>query len=481
VVTELLIICLLIWFPVLLYQIKHRGFVILVIWLFVAPVASNVVNRPQANPFLEISAEGKDTRTVYITGEATIRLRELLEPSRLLFGAYLVVFLLSAVKRSGRPLALDKTEKWMVVFSVVLLASALLQSRRTAFGLHVASDAFVVPFLAYGVARRLVTTEDRFRKLTQVIGWMGVYLIIISIIERLAHADIAYRLRGPFDFRDALYIAMMVVFFTVLIESVGTSSQGQKRVIPYGIQICVLSLAPVIIFLTWTRGPWLGFLLGIWTFAFLGSKLVTLRPKLLALGLLLGLLPVAFLGFQELLGVGEVYSRVANTPNIYRRFATYEVMIEEMSSNPVFGIGLNNMRDVLWEKKRQQTSYGVRAYTVSHNSYLALAGELGAMGLLAYLAILASIFRTGRRVFRMGKHPQECWRGIGVIAIMVAYLIPAAFDTTLYRPWLPPIYVFVYFGGVAGLYDLSRLQRLGRQIQSDWQRPGDTSEIKQKT
>jgi len=486
VITEVLVACLLlIWLPIVLVQINQRGFLILLIWLFVAPIASNVVRRPQTNPFFEVSAVEdadlgrKERRAGYGTAETTIKLNEVLEPSRLLFGAYLLVFLLSALKRKRPQVPLDKTEKWMAAFSVLLVASVLLQSTRTAFGLRIASDAFIVPFLSYAVARRLVISEDRFRKLTQVLGFMGFCLILISLIERLVHPSITYRLKGPFDFRDALFIVMMVVFFAVLMDLVSTSRQGQKPVLPRGIQICIVSLAPVIIFLTWTRGLWLGFLLGIWTVAFLGRKLVMWRRKLLILGLVLGLFPVAVLAVQELLGVEEVYSRVANTRNIHGRLGTYEIMLGEASKNPVFGIGLNNARDVLWEK-REQTSSGVKSYFVSHNSYLALVTELGAMGLLGYLAIMASIFGMGVRVFRMEKLPQDCWRGIGVIAIMVAYLIPAAFDTTLYRPWLPPIYVFVYFGGVAGLYDLSRLQRPVRQIQSHLQRPGDPSELKQK-
>ena len=96
----------------------------------------------------------------------------------------------------------------------------------------------------------------------------------------------------------------------------------------------------------------------------------------------------------------------------------------------------------------------------------ALASELGAIGLLGYLAIVASILGTGVRVFRMGKDPQDCWRGIGVIAIMVAYSIPALFDTSLYKPWLPPVYVFVYCGAVAGVYNLRGVHKALDPVQS---------------
>jgi len=455
--TELLIVCLLIWVPVLLYQIGQRGFVILLIWLFVAPIASNLVERPSSNPFLQISAaeeedsKPKRRRDAYITGETTVRMRELLEPNRLIFGAYLLVFLLAALKMKKLPVPLDRTEKWMAFFSVLLVASALLQSRRTAFGLRVATDAFIVPFVAYMVARRFVTTEDRLGKLMKVMGYMGSYVVLICFIERMIHPGIIYRLSGPFDKRGALFIVIMVVFFAVFIDWVSSNSTDRKRVLPYAIQIGVLALVPVIVLFTWTRGIWLGFLLGIWSFAFLGRSMVMWRPKLLIFGLALLLLPVTVLGVQEFLGAEEVYSRVANTRTIYSRFETYRVMTGEMFRNPMFGIGLNNIRDVLFEKRHMMSS-GIRSYYVSHNSYLSLLVELGVVGIVGYLGIMATIFRTGLQVFRMGKHARDRWRGIAVIAIMLAYLVPAAFDTTLYQTWVPHVYVFVYFGAIAGLY-----------------------------
>jgi len=461
--TGLLIVCSLIWVPVLLYQIGQRGFLILIVWLFIAPVASNVVNRPQANPFLRVSTvedagvDRKQQGEAYIRGETTIRLGELLEPNRLLFGAYLLVFGLHAFTLRRLPVPLDRTENWMAVFSLILVASALLQSTRTAFSLRVATDAFIVPFLSYMVARRYVSTEDSLGKLIKVVGYLGFYVVLICFIERWIHPSITYRLSGPFPKRDALYIVMMVVFFAALVDWLISSSRDRKSVLPYGVQICLLASTPLIVLFTWTRGVWLGFLLGIWTFAFLGRNLVMWRRKLLILGLVLGLLPVAVVGFQQALGEEEVYSRVANIRNIYGRLATYRIMMNEMSSNPVFGIGLNNVRDLLAEEK--ESAYGMRSYSVSHNSYLSLGTELGAIGIVAYLVVVGSIVGTGVRIHRMGKYPQDRWRGIGVVAIMIAYLIPAAFDSTLYQTWVSHVYVFVYVGAIAGLYCQKPLEK----------------------
>jgi hypothetical protein len=67
----------------------------------------------------------------------------------------------------------------------------------------------------------------------------------------------------------------------------------------------------------------------------------------------------------------------------------------------------------------------------------------------------------------MGRNAQDRWRGIGIIAIMVAYLIPPAFDSTLYQPWVSHIYVYVYAGGMAGVYGLEWLRRPVRANQGE--------------
>src|SRR5215813_11471275 len=60
----LLVVNLLVWFPILYYNIHHRGFAVLLLWLFVAPVASNLINRPGANPLFQSAeeVEGREAR-----------------------------------------------------------------------------------------------------------------------------------------------------------------------------------------------------------------------------------------------------------------------------------------------------------------------------------------------------------------------------------------------------------------------------------
>ncbi|NIM98696.1 MAG: hypothetical protein GTO24_11645, partial [candidate division Zixibacteria bacterium] len=363
----LIIVSVLIWFLILLFLISQRGFVLLLIWLLIAPVVSNLVNRPGSNPFFKTTpvTQSKPRGHAYITYETTIRPRDLLEPTRLIFIVFLVLFLAGYVADRKRLGALDTTEILMCAFSFILIASVLFQSRRLAFGLHVVADAFVVPFLGYFIARKLVTSEDRLRKLMKVMGYLGLYLIVISLIERLTHQEVLYRLTGPFESIHMFYVVMTVVFFVMFLDSMSSQGFAGEQAVPRSIRRFVLYMSPVIIFLNWTRGGWAGFLLGLWVFLFLGRRQVNFLQKLGAVGSVLILLPVTAAGVYALQPQEIIEERIANVSNVYARLGAWRIIIQEAIKRPILGIGLNNLRDELYESRVRYA--GVRSETTSHN------------------------------------------------------------------------------------------------------------------
>src|SRR5262245_35281964 len=107
-ITVLLILVLLIWGLVVFRQIARKGFLVLLIWLVVGPFVTKAVRSPGENPFFQTQAasDGGDldlqermaefkrqvkNREVYFKSEASIRLDEVAEPTRLLFAAFALV------------------------------------------------------------------------------------------------------------------------------------------------------------------------------------------------------------------------------------------------------------------------------------------------------------------------------------------------------------------------------------------------------
>jgi hypothetical protein len=459
-VATVVVLCLLVWLPVLLIQIEQRGFLVLRIWLLTAPIVTNIINNPASNPFFAAPRV-----------EPWIQFLEMLDPSRLLFCAFIAVFLLRFAVNRRVSLHWDWTETWMGVFAAFSFANVLLKSNWALYGLRVISDAFVVPFIGYFLTRRFVTSEEDFRKLIRVIGHVGFYLIVIALIEQITLGLSAgfYRLRGPFGHRDLLYIVIMVSFFSTLLSSVGDKEwPNESRTLVPGVRMFVLALAPAIILLSWTRGNWLGFISATGIVLVLGHRFISPGLKIGGIGIILVLVPVLLLFGSQSSAVDTLEERLLYTRTGYARLAAWQIATEVGMTSPLFGIGLHNLRDVLTAFQITVEGVEVRSLTVHHNCFLGFLVELGAVGLLLYLLIVSCIIHTGVTIFRSGPGYRDRWRGIAVVAILTAYLIPSFFSTILYYPAVSHIYVFAYAGAIAGLYRTRRfVEDIKRALPSD--------------
>jgi O-antigen ligase len=425
----------------------------------IGPVLSNLVEAPGRNPLFPPPSSDEDLEVKpnlkrrseggYFSQPESITVKELLLPTRIVFGAFFLILLARFLMGNRRVFTLDKTERWMLIFSLVVLANIFLLSNRLAFSLRIAIDAFIVPFLAYLMARRCVSDEERLEKFIRIMAYLGCFLIIVCLIEWALHPSAGYRVRGPFKTRDYLYVAMMVIFFTVIVDALLHWFRGQRSVLPRWIHLFVGIGGPFIVLLTLTRGNWVGFLAGAWTFAFLSRRLVTSRQKLATVGLSIALLPIFLLGALELSQTDLLRERTYNLGNIESRLTTYGLVLQAAAKNPVFGIGLNNSRD---ELRAQSRFAGGATLGTPHNSYLAILAEVGSLGLIAYLAIMWSIYRTGLKIFRTEKGLKDRWRGLSVVGMLTAYLVPGMFTHLAYAQLFAHIYLFACVGAIAGRY-----------------------------
>jgi O-antigen ligase len=456
----LLTCTLLIWTLIILHQINHRGFLILIIWLFIAPLVSGTIQKvtSEPDPQNQIMAElqdGTPVKKVFLS-ESKIRLKDLLEPTRILFGLFLFLFLINALLKKDRPFNLDKTEVYMTIFSIFLVANVILMSKRPMFGLRTACDAFIIPFVGYFVTRRLVTGEERFLKLTKVIGYMSLYVVIIALIERISHQELLYRLSGPFPTANTLYAVLAVIFFIILAESYNKGlDPGNGFISSPFLRKIVLYSTPVIIFLTLGRGNWVGILSGLCVFIFMARRLTKFSTKIFAVGVILLFLCAMTVTAPLILPEDLLTKRIGNTTNIYARIGAWLLILNEGLSQPVLGIGLHNLRHFLDMADLSGWSNGL--VRTAHNSFLALTTELGIVGLLMYAAVILSIGYTGLSLYRRGATTQDKWRGVALTSILIAYLMPAMFANTLYIDTpLHHVYVYAYAGAIAALHNRRR-------------------------
>ena len=442
-----------VWAPVILHEVGRRRFAVLMVWLFLAPFSTLALKAAfgGGGSLVVVGGPTHEEPSGYLGDEASVSLRELLEPTRLLFAAYMLLLLNGYIWRQRRWVPLDRTEVYMVLFAGVLLASVVISSNRLLFGLRMATDAFIVPFMGYFIARRVMTREDQLNRYTHVVGYVGCLVILACLVERLTHGELLYRLKGPFESSQGLGTLMAVFFFVTLAvqqTKAGFATNGMSCLRLS--HIFVLSLSPLVVFLTWSRGNWLGFIGGVVMFLMLRHRIVHVRKQVFMLGVLLLSLSVLVVVFEWFHTTRAFEARVANVSNVYARIGAWQIAVEESLEKPVFGIGLNNLRDVLAD--RRFVYQDVKNEGTSHNSFLSLLGELGIAGLTLYLGVVWSLFKLGVALNReVGSLTARCW-GLAVIAILITYMLPALFANTLYLVDPSHAYLYVLMGAIAGVY-----------------------------
>ena len=152
-----------------------------------------------------------------------------MEPTRLLFGIFFIVFIGNAVLKRRRLGPFDATEKFALIFSLILVVSAIFQSNRSLFSLRVACDAFIVPFIAYFSAQ---ATAYKRGPIAQACPYHWVSRRLphcTGLIERLTLSSLFNRVNGPFWSRNELYIIMAVVFLVTLGDSMCNVRSPEKK------------------------------------------------------------------------------------------------------------------------------------------------------------------------------------------------------------------------------------------------------------
>jgi O-antigen ligase len=457
---EVIILAGLPWLLLVFYAFYHQRSAVLLIWLLIAPAVTYLVDRTEPTVLAETEGTEMDPSEsqFYYEQPTKITLQKLLDPNRIVFGAFLLIFLMEGLVKRQHSISLDGTEIWIGIFSVILLANVLLWSGRLAFGLRIAADSYIVPFFSYCVARRLVTTEDRFRQLTRVIGYMAAYVILFCLFERVTTPGLFYRLHGPFeDGGSSVYVVLTVAFFMALLESRYDRRLGMKRgILPPIIRSLVLYLTPVMVAFTLVRANWVGFLLGVGMFLLLGRRLASFSRRTAGtVGLSLLLISIGALLLPLVVPEEFFEERVGDSINIFGRFATWIATLEIVSKAPILGVGLNNLQGLL---ALQIFSFrGFWNYSTPHNSFLSMIAELGIVGLVAYLAVVVAIIKMGLRLYRTGPRLQDRWRGVALLAVIIAYLTPSMFAHNMSYTGLIHIYVYIFAGALAGIYGRNQL------------------------
>lgn len=358
-----------------------------------------------------------------------------LSPDRILFILAILLFLTRRKSEDAPPVRISTIEYLMVAFTIASTLSYFVYGSDGNLGkfrwLATLFTLCYQPFTAYYIARRIRFDKAAAKKLLFALAGIGIYLGLTGIFERYSFTHILVfpkyildcsvgvqcgRARGPFAAAVVDGGAIIVAFLAAAAS--WTVLTGAKRTWMFlgMIAMCVT------VYLTQTRGVWLGFGLA------LGLALLSRTPmKKLAKGLM----AVMILGFitggasKFSLYQGTLFSKRAETVDY--RWANYMVELSMFRDNPIFGIGYGN-----FTKKWQEYFGGAESELTAdladgnNTTLLGILAEMGLVGISLYVGILASAWLICVSTYRRLKgDDQDFERSVVVVVFgsLMAFLL----------------------------------------------------------
>lgn len=216
--------------------------------------------------------------------------------------------------------------------------------------------------------------------------------------------------------------------------------------------IIIVFLILVTLFLTQSRGAWIGTLAGI---IFLIIFEILIRKKL-GLRNLIIIFTILLIFISFLLLQPEINERITsifdiNNPTIKSRILIYQGALKTIGKYPLFGVGPDNFfnvfgksRPVNWTKEVVQRGYIDKA----HNDFLQWAVSTGITGLFFYIWCILTICIAFFRFLKEENNKQKQFLMIILMSSFLAYLVQAQFNFAVIS--ISPIW-WIIAGLIVGL------------------------------
>jgi O-antigen ligase len=196
-----------------------------------------------------------------------------------------------------------------------------------------------------------------------------------------------------------------------------------------------------------SRGVWLGLIAGcIITIILCGKK----RGYLLGLSLLVIVL-IGSVNFtrERVMVVGSVKVRLQMAGSALNIFKDY----------PIFGVGPGNYNGLMQDYYPDQAK-GARKHLHAHNTYLEVLAEMGILGLLSLLWVLALFFRQGYRAIK--KEPDAY--NISFMIMFLAVFVSEFFMSVILVGIAAPLIFWLLLGAGTQVFKIKKIDKVENAV-----------------
>ena len=295
----------------------------------------------------------------------------------------------------------------LMVFSVVGLGSSALAPEVSSRLLMQFYDLLIVPIGLYVLVRLAAPNERDYRNLL----WVALFVVAVqSTIGFLSWIApgllpsgwknlVGARATGTFN-GPAVYTATLV-FMACLLMHWASISRSRLRQLAL---ICAVGLAFVAVFVSFSRGSWVGGLA-------VGLVLIFVYPRLLLAPLAVSLAVVLILANSLFAApLSFAWERLNTENTAASRIVGNVASLQMIRERPAFGWGFGNYNLYDDRFKTRVLDIEVDEGSTSHNTYLSIMAELGLVGFGLYmftpvwwLALSARVWKRLPRDGLMGR------------------------------------------------------------------------------
>ena len=344
-----------------------------------------------------------------------------------IFGMYffgVVAWWFVASLLRGEKIVSSFADKCILVFFGLCLLSVLPALANQADPVKWFRELLIfIPYLLYFPLRKWLLA-DRKVLISAGLGFLA-FSLIIAVNNLLKYKTAAGAAIYTWQLVSGRQTANEPLFLTGVVVGLALFLYAKE----WRARVLLLSLVAffaVTLMLTFSRGYWVGLLIGMFVLAFIFKgkdrfRLVVVVPLLSLAAIGFFSTVFGFLGSSILQSIPE---RLVSTGYVTRdvsflsRLSEAEVVVNTIISNPIVGQGLGTFfrfHDPI-QKSMYETWY-------VHNGYLFLWMKTGLMGLAAFLLAYLAIIKTGWRIYKSDPTTFDAHLAAGIASVLVAMLV----------------------------------------------------------
>ncbi|MCX5700955.1 MAG: O-antigen ligase family protein [Candidatus Omnitrophica bacterium] len=323
---------------------------------------------------------------------------------------------------------------FVLLFFIIFCSFSLLNSgQNISISLNALFFKWGQYILVFFMVQDTLVSKKRIRNTVGVFLFVGCFVALDGFSQRFLgweffrgkHLGVIngslMATTGPFKHYNGLaaYLVCVLILFVsiIFVKSYPRFLAFLKDRTIYWAKFLLLFLLVGCLFLTFSRGGWLGFLI-----ASLLMLILTHKWKLVLLPCLFMLVLVSVPGIRERVMGGDS-----------GRFNVWSGTFAMIKYHPLLGVGIGTFMANL-----SQYTKGVGVF-YAHNCYLQIWAETGIFALLSFISFISLLLWQGVKAFRKSHD----YIVLGVLCAIFGFLVHSFFDVHLYSLQLAVLFWFL--------------------------------------